>query len=64
MAIKFDDVNARIPANLDAEDSRAYELVVLRLLREAFVDVPSVGVLIVDAVELSGSCPDTIVQSG
>jgi hypothetical protein len=61
VAISFDDPNAPVPQDLDAADSRAYELRVVEFLREALVGVPSTGLVIVDDVALGGARPDTLV---
>jgi hypothetical protein len=61
MAISLDDPKAPVPQDLDAADSRAYELCVVEFLREWSVGVPSKGLVVIDDVALVGDRPDTLV---
>jgi hypothetical protein len=61
MAISFDDPNALVPQDLNAADSRAYELRTVEFLREWPVGVPSTGLVVFDDVQLIGTRPDTLV---
>ncbi len=60
MAKKFEDPDALVPQELNAADSRTYEERTVEALRQAMTPATS-GLIAIDAIELVGSRPDTLV---